>query len=88
MADNTKLLTTISDKQLQAILIAKSVFSDKKLNLTGYNILLSESKTDYIVIFEHSSKSPGLRGSPSGNPGLAVNLDKETLEIINSHFIR
>jgi hypothetical protein len=88
MAEDNKLIVRLTAKQLQAIMIAKSAFIDKKLEIDDYNIQLWESDSEYVISFEHSSKQPQFRGSPPGHPGFTVLLNKETLEINKSHFVR
>ena len=83
---NTRLL--LSGEVANAIYLATMEFAKRNLDISGYEVFVSESNLYYEIEFQHSTASKGFRGSPKGHPGLAVRIKKSSYEITNVSYVR
>jgi hypothetical protein len=75
----------------RAIQIAAAEFARHDLDVSRYRItVIDNAATSIIVIFVDvdAPDNPGIRGNPGKIPGFEVELARDNLHVVRSHFIR
>lgn len=86
-------IVTLERMSVRALRIVESAMPEFERRVTpvdgleAYEISVHETKNEFIVIFM-IPPSAGAMGNPSDKPGLEVYIEKETLRVLRSHFIR
>jgi hypothetical protein len=82
----------MSGRALRIIEAARPEFERRVTLAEGleeYEISIHETKDAFVVLFIVPSPSkPGAMGNPSDKPALQVYIEKETLRVLRSHFVR
>jgi hypothetical protein len=87
-ADAQILEQSISGRQFLAIQAAIPELERNKLDVTGYQIAVSESGTSVFVTFDNPNRPQGYMGCWGKLPCFSVELGKDDLRIIRAHFVR
>ena len=76
--------SSISGHDVLIIEAAMPEFNKHIKDIDQYNISILHNEASVTVIFLHTDRPVGAKGGP----GLEVEMDKKTLQIIKSHFVR
>lgn len=79
---------SISGRNFQAIQAALVEFEHRKLDITGYRIVVRVSSSSTFVSFVNPGAPAGQRGSSGPRPTFSVELSNNDLRIIRLQFDR
>ena len=79
---------TIYGNVTKAIQAATDEFNKHGLDLSQFEIVVTESNMEYEITFQYALTPPGYRGSPKGYPGIVVYVNKVGLTVNKTHFVR
>jgi hypothetical protein len=79
---------SISANSFLAIQAAVTELERYQLNVAGYRIVVLDSGSTIFVGFQNPNPRRGQMGNPGPKPALTVELSRDGLEVIGSHFER
>ncbi len=68
--------------------IAASELTRRNLERSAYRAEVVREDKVYVVIFTDRKVPAGSRGIPASHPAIEVELDKSTLKVIKSYYVR
>jgi len=81
-------LDSIQGTSFLAIQEAIPVFAQTKLHIADYRLTVFGEGSSLIVTFTDRDAPMSGRGSPDQHPGYQVEMDRATLRVLNSSFMR
>jgi hypothetical protein len=87
-AEPQDLVETISSRGFQAIQVASQELERNNLHVADYRITVWQSGASVFVLFGDPNADPGQRGSSGDKPGFEVELRRNDLTLVRSHFSR
>ena len=83
---------SVSGRGFQAIQAAMAEFNDQGLDISRYRIIVHERATSLFVSFIDADVTDEqrlhVRGNPGTIPGFEVELRRDNLGVVRSHFIK
>ncbi len=83
-----RVVASISGVHAQAILLAVPTLSARNLDLTRYEVTVAETTKSFSVLFQAPNRNREVLGDAGNPPGFEVEIDKNTHQILGSHYIR
>lgn len=81
-------LDTIQGVNFLAAQAAAAVFAQTQLHVADYRITVLGEGNSFIVLFTDKDAPLSGRGSPGKRPGYEVRLDRRSLRVLGSNFMR
>lgn len=81
-------LDSIQGTSLLVIQGALPEFAQTKLNITDYRLTVFAEGNSLIVTFTDRDVPLSGRGSPGQRPGFQVEMDRGSLKVLNSSYMR
>jgi hypothetical protein len=84
-----RIFSTISGIHAKAVQLAVVEFEKQQLDLTKYNVTISEENSTYVVVFDPPGRPLHALGSWNHEwPTFNVEIDKATMKVTESSFAR
>jgi hypothetical protein len=81
-------METVSGKTFVAMQAAATEATRNGLDVSKYKILAREAGSSYVVTFDDPERPPTQLGSTARMPTFEVEVSRENLHIVRSHFVR
>ena len=88
---NTATIQQLDSIQGTSFLVIQEAlpeFAHTKLDIADYRLTVFAEGNSYIVTFTDRDAPLGGRGSPGTRPGFQVEMDRASLKILNSSYMR
>lgn len=83
-----QIVESISGKSIQIIQVALPEAARSNIALEKYKVVVMESGSSYLVVFDDPQRVEGQRGSTARMPSFEVEVRKDDLKIVRSSFVR
>lgn len=83
-----QLVESISGKSFKIIQATLPEVAKNHFDLEKFKIVVMESESSYLVIFDDPKRAEGQRGNTSKLPSFEIELRKDDLQIVRSNFVR
>jgi hypothetical protein len=85
-----KEIGVLSSTTVRIVQAATPVFLQTGLDIAPYRAEIFETDRSYVVLFQDANfdRPPGHRGSSPHRPEYEVELEKSSLKLLGSHFVR
>jgi hypothetical protein len=84
-----RIFSTISGLHAKAVQLAVAEFEKQQLDLTKYNVTITEEKSTYVVVFDPPGRPLHALGSWNHEwPTFNVEIDKARMKVTEASFAR